>query len=98
YNADVQTVAINVLNQPYDAIIAPGLLIIAGAEVRRLTNCKRCCIVTDENVNAAPLHLEELRDGFGADVDLIKIVIPSGEHHKNLQTVSRVYDQLLAAK
>jgi 3-dehydroquinate synthase len=87
----VPTVSVNVLNQPYEVLIEPGALLGVDTLGR-----KRCCIVTDENV--APLHLGKLRDGLPQDIDDIRVIIPSGEDRKNLQTVSKVYDQILEAK
>lgn len=46
-------------------------------------------IVTDENV--AKHHLEKIQNLFNAKA----IVVPAGEEHKNLETVSRLWDAFL---
>jgi 3-dehydroquinate synthase len=92
----VPSVTVNVLNQPYEVRIDPAALSAAGAIVKQKIDCKRCCIVTDDHV--APLHLAQLRNSFPADVDLLEVIIPAGEDHKNLATVSQVYDRILEAK
>jgi 3-dehydroquinate synthase len=48
-------------------------------------------IVTDENV--AKHHLEKIRQAIGADAK--SIVIPAGEEHKNLETVSSLWKAFL---
>jgi hypothetical protein len=46
-------------------------------------------IVTDENV--AKFHLEKIQNLFNAK----SIIVPAGEEHKNLETVSRLWDAFL---
>src|SRR5436190_4580554 len=77
YNAAVPIIRVDVLKQPYEVIVEPGILARVGQRVKELTACKRCCVVTDDHV--APLHLDRLQASFGADVDLVDTVIPSGE-------------------
>lgn len=48
-------------------------------------------IVTDENV--AKFHLEKIRQAVGADAK--SIIIPAGEEHKNLETISRLWKSFL---
>jgi 3-dehydroquinate synthase len=48
-------------------------------------------IVTDENV--AKHHLEKIKQAVGADAK--SIIIPAGEEHKNLETVSRLWKVFL---
>jgi shikimate kinase/3-dehydroquinate synthase len=50
-------------------------------------------IVTDENV--AKHHLEKIKHAIGADAK--SIVIPAGEEHKNLETVSFLWKSFLEA-
>ena len=91
------TVSVHLADHPYEVQVEPGLLLVVGRDVARLTASGRCCIITDENV--APLHLEAVNDSFlGTGIDLVKVIIPSGEQHKNLATVSTAYDRVLAAK
>ena len=48
-------------------------------------------IVTDENV--AKLHLEKIKHAIGRDVP--SVIIPAGEEHKNLETVSFLWNSFL---
>jgi 3-dehydroquinate synthase len=49
-------------------------------------------IVTDENV--APHHLAKIKRALGRDVPAV--ILPAGEEHKNLATVSRLWQAFLA--
>ena len=54
-----------------------------------VTNLQNPIIVTDENV--AKHHLKKIQNLFNAKA----IVVPAGEEHKNLETVSRLWDAFL---
>ncbi len=49
-------------------------------------------VVTDDNV--APLYLQTLLDGLPS-FETEHLILPAGEAHKNLDTVSKVYDTLI---
>jgi shikimate kinase / 3-dehydroquinate synthase len=54
-----------------------------------MTNLQNSIIVTDENV--AKFHLEKIQNLFNAK----SMIVPAGEEHKNLETVSRLWDAFL---
>lgn len=54
-----------------------------------VTNLQNPIIVTDENV--AKFHLEKIQTLFNAK----SVIVPAGEEHKNLATVSRLWDAFL---
>ena len=56
---------------------------------------QRALIVTNEVV--APLYLEKVQASLG-DIDCDVIVLPDGEHTKTLETLSLIYDKLLAQR
>lgn len=62
--------------------------VIVG-QVSSLPNLQKPIIVTDENV--AKFHLEKIQNLFDAK----SIIVPAGEEHKNLATVSRLWDAFL---
>jgi 3-dehydroquinate synthase len=77
--------------------VEAGVIQRAGSMLRELLKVKRCAVVTDSIVG--PLHLPGFMTALtGEGIDAITATIPAGEQHKNLQTVSIVYDQLLAAR
>jgi 3-dehydroquinate synthase len=65
------------------AVLAPYL---AGRQVM---------IVTNETV--APLYLDSVRRGMPAGIEVRELVLPDGEATKTLESVSRIWDALLAA-
>jgi 3-dehydroquinate synthase len=95
----VPTVKVDVLNSPYQITIEPGIIASAAAMIENLLPAPptRVCIVTDENV--APAHLGKLEMSFLIDaVEVVTAIIPSGEQHKNLATLSTIYDKFLSAR
>jgi 3-dehydroquinate synthase len=54
-----------------------------------VTNLQNPIIVTDENV--AKYHLEKIQDIFDANA----VVVPAGEEHKNLETISLLWKSFL---
>lgn len=53
---------------------------------------KKVLVVTDDNT--APLYLDTLTRSL-AEFDVHKVILPAGESHKNLETVSTIYDALI---
>ena len=54
-------------------------------------SCSKCIVVTDENV--AKYHLEKIRQAVGSDAK--SIILPAGEEHKNLDTISYLWKSFL---
>jgi len=95
----VPTVKVDVLNAPYQISIEPGLIASAAAMLQAITPTPptRVCIVTDENVGE--IHLGKIEMSFLLEgVETVSCVVPAGEQHKNLDTISTIYDKFLAAK
>lgn len=68
--------------------------VIVG-QVGNLTNysMQSPIIVTDENV--AKFHLEKIKQVLGSDIK--SVIVPAGEEHKNLETISRLWKAFLEA-
>lgn len=59
----------------------------------RIKGPSRICVITDSNV--AGLYLDELEKNLAvAGIPVFRHIIPAGEEHKNLETVSQIYDTL----
>jgi 3-dehydroquinate synthase len=56
---------------------------------------QQICIVTNETV--APLYLQKLCESLTA-FDVTKVILPDGESYKTLDTLSTIFDGLLAAR
>ncbi|MGB8434485.1 MAG: 3-dehydroquinate synthase [Burkholderiales bacterium] len=90
----MQTVRIALGERGYDIHI--------GAELRAQTELiarvlphPRVAVVS--NATVAPLYLEPLRKALhAASVDVVAVVLPDGEAHKNWSTLQLVFDALLA--
>jgi shikimate kinase / 3-dehydroquinate synthase len=70
----------------YDVVVGH---VFPKGDAANITNLQNPIIVTDENV--ARHHLEKIQNLFNAK----SIVVPAGEEHKNLETVSRLWDAFL---
>ena len=81
----------------YDILIGRGLIADAGAELRRRLPGVRVAIVSDETV--ARLHLNALRESLrAAGIDHVAITVPAGEESKSFGMLTRVVDDILAAR
>lgn len=88
------TLEVSLGERAYPIYIGQGLL--GRAElIRPFVKGKRALIVTNDVV--APLYLESVRQALG-DVHCDALVLPDGEHTKTLQTLSLIYDKLLAER
>ncbi|AKH70498.1 3-dehydroquinate synthase [Spongiibacter sp. IMCC21906] len=71
-----------------------GSEVMANSDLwRQFIRGKQLCIVSNETV--APLYLPALKaqlDGF----DVLEVVLPDGEQHKNLNTLNTIFDALLS--
>jgi len=81
----------------YDILIGRGLINDTGAELQRRLPGARVAIVTDETV--ARLHLNMLKASLRAKgIDHTAITIPPGEESKSFAVLSRVVDEIIAAR
>src|SRR5205823_3465034 len=90
-----KTIRARVPGSEYDIIVRPGLLADAGTQLRRLSQSKKAAVICDNSV--APLYFDSLRASLqSAAFDVVHAIVPAGEAHKSLKTVSIIYDQLFA--
>ena len=78
----------------YPIFIGPGLL----KETDRLRSHLgqgQAVIITNDTV--APLYLDQVKQTLGDSYGW-EIILPDGETHKTLGTISQIYDRLLRAK
>jgi len=81
----------------YPVIVREGVLAELGERCRDLGLTGRAFVITDDEVG--PLHAAPARKSLetaGYTVEVLQI--PSGEAHKNLQTLEHLYDHLLDAR
>ncbi|WP_428938560.1 3-dehydroquinate synthase [Fontivita pretiosa] len=81
----------------YEIVVRPGLLAEAGIVLRKLNGSGKACIVTDSTVG--PLYLPVLESSLKqAEFRPVVATVPAGEEHKTIQTITRIYDDLLPAR
>jgi 3-dehydroquinate synthase len=80
----------------YPIAIGPGV-IDDGALLARQVGGRKVAIVT--NTTVAPLYLEKVAAPLrAAGREVVEIILPDGEEHKNWASLMLVFDALLAAK
>jgi len=78
----------------YDIVIGADLCTQTAAFVAEQYRPHICAVVTDSNL--APLHLSKLEKALKeAAIEPLSHVVPAGEQHKNIQTLSSIWDFLL---
>jgi 3-dehydroquinate synthase len=83
-------------NRSYPIIIGQSLL-ADSALIGRYIQGRRVAVVTNSTV--APLYLESFVQALqSADKQVLTIVLPDGEEHKNWASLMRIFDALLEAK
>ena len=88
------TLEVSLGERAYPIFIGQGLLAQTNL-LRPFVKGRRALIVTNEVV--APLYLGAVREALG-DVQCDTLILPDGEHTKTLQTLSLIYDKLLAER
>jgi len=90
------TLNVDLGERSYPIAIGPGLLDDAALLARHIGGNK-VAIVT--NTTVAPLYLDKVAGHLRAlGRDVVEIVLPDGEEHKNWQSLNLVYDALLQNK
>lgn len=88
----MKTVNINLGERSYAIKISSGLL-GKGEELLPWIRGKQVFIVTDQVV--APLYLEKVERALNGK-DIAKIILADGEQTKTLQTIEKIFDDMLA--
>src|SRR5687767_12099971 len=90
----MHTVQVSLAARSYPIHIGDQLLARAELVTGQLPQ-PRAALITDTVV--APLYLDQVASALnGAGIHVVPIVIPSGEQHKDWQTLNTVFDALLA--
>ncbi|OON59829.1 3-dehydroquinate synthase [Massilia sp. KIM] len=87
------TLNVELGERSYPILIGPKLLDDPALLARHVSGGK-AAIVT--NTTVAPLYLERVAGGLrAAGIEVVEIVLPDGEEHKNWQSLNLVFDALL---
>ena len=89
-------VSVDLGERSYPILIGSGLLQQPALLTEHLPQ-KRVAIVSNPVV--AELYLEPLAKGLATQgVEVIRVIVPDGEAHKDWQTLNTIFDRLLAAR
>jgi len=92
----MRTLRVALGERSYPIHVGSGLLGDAGL-IAPLLAQKRAAVVT--NTTVAPLYLARLSAALAAaGVDVIPVVLPDGEEHKNWQTLNLIFDALIGRR
>ncbi|UIJ72437.1 3-dehydroquinate synthase [Aurantimonas sp. HBX-1] len=95
--ASRRRVVVDLGARSYDILIGPGLIDAAGEEIAARLPGIRAAIVTDETVGR--LYLTRLSVALrAAGIEHVEIVLPAGEKTKSFEQLTRVVDEILAAR
>jgi len=90
----MRTVTVGLGDRAYPIHIGEGLLTRAELFLPHLPQ-RRISVVT--NTTVASLYLEKFSAMLrGAGVEIVPVVLPDGEEHKNWQTLNSIFDALLS--
>lgn len=90
----MHTIHVALADRSYPIYIGDQLLQHAGFLTKHLPQ-KRAVLITDTVV--APLYLDTVTHALkAAGIDVVQVVIPAGEQHKEWLTLNTIFDTLLA--
>lgn len=90
-------VNVEVQPRPYPVVIGSGVLAQVGPRLAQCVKGRRAVIITDTNVG--PLYGDAaMASLLGAGFEAALLTMPAGEQTKSLESCSKIYDALAAAK
>src|SRR5438067_11659903 len=93
----MQTLTVNLGDRSYPIHVGEGILPRAGEFLSQAGLRGKVAIVTNPTV--AQLYLDAVHEALtDAGFEIIPILIPEGEEHKNLKTLASIYDRLITER
>lgn len=91
----MQTLTVNLGERSYPIYVGDGILSRAGDFLQRAGLRGKVAVITNPTV--AQLYLDAVHDSLStAGFDVTPVLIPDGEEHKDLQSLSVIYDRLIS--
>ena len=91
----MQTLTVNLGERSYPIYVGDGILSKAGDFLQRAGLRGKVAVITNPTV--AQLYLDAVHDSLSAaGFDVTPVLIPDGEQHKDLQSLSVIYDRLIS--
>ena len=93
----MQTLTVNLGDRSYPIYVGDGILSRAGDLLQRAGLRGKVAVITNPTV--AQLYLDPVHESLsGAGFDVTPVLIPDGEQHKDLRSLSVIYDRLIAER
>ena len=93
----MQTLKVDLAERSYNIFVGEGILSSAGALLTEAGIKGKVAVITNPTV--AQLYLDTVHDVLeGSGFDVTPILLPDGEEHKTLSTVSVIFDRLIAER
>ncbi|KOA18877.1 3-dehydroquinate synthase [Clostridium homopropionicum DSM 5847] len=90
----MREIRVNLTEKSYPIYIEEGLISNIGAEIKNIYKNKKVAIITDKNVDN--FYGEKVKASLENNGFLVlKVVLEPGEKSKSIETLLRVYDELL---
>jgi 3-dehydroquinate synthase len=93
----MQTLTVNLGDRSYPIYVGAGILEQAGEWLKQAGLRGKVAVVTNPTV--AQLYLDSVHEALtNADFEVMPILLPDGEEHKNLKSVASIYDHLIGER
>ena len=93
----MQTLNVNLGDRTYSIYVGDGILSKAGDFLQRARLRGKVAVITNPTV--AQLYLDTMQESLsGAGFEVTPVLVPDGEQHKNLRSLSIIYDRLIAER
>jgi 3-dehydroquinate synthase len=93
----MQTLNVNLRDRTYPIYVGDGILSKAGDFLQRAGLRGKVAVITNPTV--AQLYLDTMQESLsGAGFEVTPVLVPDGEQHKNLRSLSIIYDRLIAER
>ena len=93
----MRTLNVSLGDRSYPIYVGDGILSSAGDFLQRAGLRGKVAVITNPTV--AQLYLDPMHESLaGAGFDVTPVLVPDGEQHKDLRSLSVIYDRLIAER
>jgi len=90
----LKEIRVNLSEKTYPIYIEKGLISNIGAEIKKIYINKKIAMITDKNVDS--FYGKKVKESLeNSGFTVLKVVLEPGEKSKSIETLLRVYDELL---
>jgi len=93
----MQSLSVSLGDRSYSIHVGDGILSQVGDFLQQLGLGKKVAVITNPTV--AQLYLDTVHESLThSGFDVLPVLVPDGEQHKNLTSLAAIYDQLIAER